>query len=306
VIVNAAGPWVDAVRALEAPGAAPKLALARGVHVVVPREKLPVGRTIVMTAADRRSVFAVPRGAVTYIGTTDTFHPAAEAWPPITPADVDYLLSAAAGRFSTPRLAVGDIVAVWSGIRPLVAQEGKSASDISRKDELWSGPGGVLSIAGGKLTAYRQMAERVVDQVAAALARKAAASRTADEPLPGGDADPARVRAELLRAGLDELQAERLVGLYGGEAAEAIAGGAGPAAEAKRAVLVEGALSLEDYWARRSARACFDPDAGMASLEAAAAAMAPLLGWSPERTRAEVDRCRARHARDMAGLVSGT
>jgi glycerol-3-phosphate dehydrogenase len=219
----------------------------------------------------------------------------------VTPEDVDYLLSAAGARFRSPRLATSDITSLWSGIRPLVAQEGKSASDISRKDELWTGPAGILSIAGGKLTAYRQMAERVVDQVEAELGRKVTASRTAEEPLPGGDADPATLRAALLGRGIDAPDADRLVGLYGGEVGEVLTGGGGPAAEATRAVLIEGALRLEDYWRRRSARAWFDPDAGMNALEAAAGAMAPLLGWSPNRTAEEIGHCRSQHLRDMAG-----
>lgn len=302
VIVNAAGPWVDAVRALESAGATSRLALARGVHLVVPRAALPVRRTVIMSAADRRSVFAVPKGAVTYIGTTDTFHPVAEAWPPVTPDDVDYLLSAAAARFCTSRLTADDIVSVWSGVRPLVAQAGKSASDISRKDELWIGPGGILSIAGGKLTAYRRMAERVVDEVAISLGRAVAACRTALDPLPGGDVAPANLRAELLAAGRDEVDVDRLIGLYGSEVRDIATAGSGPAVEAARAVLCEGALRLEDYWARRSARAWFDPDAGMAALAAAADAMAPLLGWSTDRVAQEIAGCREQHRRDMASL----
>jgi glycerol-3-phosphate dehydrogenase len=302
VFVNAAGPWVDAVRALEAPAADRRLALARGVHLVVRRESLPVNRTVIMTAADKRSVFAVPKGEVTYIGTTDTLHPVAETWPPVTRTDVDYLLSAAAQRFRSPRLSADDVVAVWSGIRPLVAQEGKSASDISRRDELWTGPAGILSIAGGKLTAYRCMAERVVDQVETRLGRAATTSRTATEVLPGGGEDPEAVRASLVAEGRTQAAVDRLVGLYGDETATVLASGDGPDAEARRAVLAEGALTLEDYWSRRSARAWFDPDAGMASLDAAGEAMAPLLGWSADRLASEIAVCRDQHRRDMDGV----
>jgi glycerol-3-phosphate dehydrogenase len=302
MIVNAAGPWVDAIRALEEPGAGVRLALARGVHLVVPRAKLPVNRTIIMTAADKRSVFAVPKGAVTYLGTTDTFHDTAETWPPITDADADYLLAASAARFNVRPLTAADIVSVWSGMRPLVAQAGKSASDISRRDELWTGPAGVLSIAGGKLTAYRQMAERVVDEVETALGRTPSTCRTAVLPLPGGNVDPAKAQAALEASGLEAAAADRLVGLYGSEAVALAATGTGPAVEAANAVLREGALRLEDYWARRSARAWFDPDGGLGALEAAAAAMAPLLDWSPDRRTAEIAACRDQRTRDMAGL----
>ncbi|HEY5107902.1 MAG TPA: glycerol-3-phosphate dehydrogenase/oxidase [Caulobacteraceae bacterium] len=303
VIVNAAGPWVDAVRALESADAAPRLKLTRGIHLVVPRQALPVERTIVMTAADRRGVFAVPHGAVTYIGTTDTFHPQPEAWPEITGADADYLIAAATARFSSPPLTRADVVTAWAGVRPLVGEEGKSASDISRRDELWTGPAGVLSIAGGKLTAYRQMAERVVDQIEKALGRKHSRCRTASEPLPGGDVDPAALRSQLEGKSIAGLEADRLVTLYGARAPEVIAEGAGPAAEARHAVLAEGALTLEDYWVRRSARAWFDLDAGMGALRPAAEAMAPLLGWSDQQTQAQVAACIAIQRADMAAFA---
>jgi glycerol-3-phosphate dehydrogenase len=290
VIINAAGPWVDAVRALEAADAPARLQLTKGVHLVVPREKLPVSRTIIFPAADRRSVFAVPKGETTYLGTTDTFHPTTEDWPEITAADADYLLAAAAARFSGPPLTHADIASAWSGVRPLVGEEGKSASDISRKDELWVGLACVLSIAGGKLTAYRKMAERVVDQIEQSLDRKGGKCRTAKDPLPGGDVDVEAMTRALEQGGLSHAEAARRVGLYG---AEAPGVGAGPAGEAAHAVLHEGALTLEDYWVRRGARAWFDLDPAFPALDAAADAMAPLLGWSADERRRQIDHCRA-------------
>jgi glycerol-3-phosphate dehydrogenase len=272
MVVNAAGPWVDAVRALEASDAPPRLSLTRGVHLVVPRARLPISRTVILTAADRRGVFAVPRGEITYLGTTDTFYPDAETWPPITTEDADYLFAAAADRFSSAPLTYGDLISVWAGVRPLIAEPGKSASDISRKDELWTGPAGVLSIAGGKLTAYRRMAERVVDAVETGLGHKPQASRTADEALIGGDADLSSIPG-------------------------------GTAAQAAYAVTHEGALTLEDYWVRRSSRAWFDPDAGLSALVPAAAAMAPLLGWSDDRQAAEIAACRTIRNDDMKAFL---
>ncbi len=270
IIVNAAGPWADSVRAMEDAGSASRLTLARGVHLVIPHARLPINRTIIMNAADGRGVFAVPKGPVTYLGTTDTFHPDAEAWPPITAQDVEYLLAATNRRFAVDPITPADIVSVWSGVRPLVAQAGKSASEISRRDELWTGPAGMISIAGGKLTAYRQMAQRVVDAVELAMGRKPQASRTAVTPLIGGD------------AGAD------IASIPGGVSAQAI-----------HAVLVEGALTLEDWWVRRSGRAFFDLDAGMGALQTAADAMAPLLGWSSAEIARQVAICRDQHTRDM-------
>jgi len=296
VIINAAGPWVDALRALEDPAAASRLTLTKGIHLVVPAARLPVARTIIMPAADRRSVFAVPKGDMTYLGTTDTFYPDADYWPRIEAADVDYLLAAAAQRFTIDPLTRGDIVSAWSGVRPLVAQAGKSASEISRKDEIWTGPGGVLSIAGGKLTAYRMMAERIVDMTEERLGRKVTAARTGTEPLVGGDVDVAALTRRLGAPG------DRLVSLYGSEAQAIAEAGGGPAVEAAHAVLQEGALTLEDYWVRRSARAWFDPDGGLAALAPAAEAMAGLLGWSPAETQAQIETCRALRADSLSAL----
>ncbi|MEO8114530.1 MAG: glycerol-3-phosphate dehydrogenase/oxidase, partial [Phenylobacterium sp.] len=296
VIVNAAGPWVDALRRLEDGSAPAQVQLSKGVHLVVSKARLPVGRTIIMPAADRRSVFAVPKGAHTYIGTTDTFYPASDYWPRIEAADVDYLLAAAAARFSTEPLKHGDIVSAWSGVRPLVAEEGKSPSDISRKDEVWTGPGGMLSIAGGKLTAYRQMAERIVDMAEQALGRKVSKARTAEDPLVGGDLDPAAL-INRLATEVGAPAAERLVQLYGSEAGEVTGG---PASEARHAVLAEGALTLEDWWVRRSARAWFDDS--LEALAPAAAEMASLLGWSAAETGRQVEACRTLRAETLAAL----
>lgn len=296
VIINCAGPWVDALRALEDRHGPTRLTLTKGVHLVTPRARLPVTRTVIYPAADRRSLFAVPKGEVTYIGTTDTFHPQAEHWPQITGDDVRYLLEATNARFDVAPLDGRDLVSAWSGLRPLVAQEGKSASEISRKDEVWTGPGGVLSIAGGKLTAYRRMAERIVDLAEETLGRSPTPCRTAETPLQGGDVDVAAARRACAVDG------DRLVGLYGADAPEIASAGGGPAVEARHAVLSEGAVTLEDYWVRRSARAWFDPDGGVAALAPAAEAMAPLLGWSQADIAREVAGCMARRAALMSAM----
>ena len=302
-IVNAAGPWVDAIRALEDPAAPPKLSLTKGVHVVVPHERLPLARTVLMNAADRRPVFAVPRQHVTYVGTTDTFHAQSDRWPEITAADADYLFEAAERSFTTRPLKLTDVVSSWSGIRPLVSQKGKSPSEISRRDEVWVGPGGILSIAGGKLTAYRAMAQRVVDRVAEQLG---APSRQQDQsrPLIGGDFSAPAPDPDAIA---ESTQEGRLLELYGSEATDVRGDSPAPSleAEVRQAVLREGALRLEDFWIRRSGRAHFDVDAGLKVLDRASSEMARLLDWSEQRCASERAACHDLHQTNNAVFLEG-
>ena len=144
-----------------------------------------------------------------------------------------------------------------------------------------------MAIAGGKLTAYRRMAERVVDSVEELLGRKPTASQTATTPLPGGDLNVDEVTQSLVKT-MPLIEAERLVALYGSEAPLAAGG---PAAEARHAVTVEGALQLEDVWVRRSNRAWFDDKGGEAALPILAQEMATLLDWSPTQTEAQIKAC---------------
>jgi len=303
VVVNAAGPWVDAVRALEETGAPPRLTLTKGVHVVLPHTRVPINHTIILRGADKRGLFAVPRDGFTYLGTTDTFYPGADTWPDITSEDVRYLFDGAQRSLKIAPLTLNDIVAVWSGVRPLVAQAGKSPSEISRRDEVWTGPSGMITIAGGKLSAYRAMAERIVDTVVDRLGKPARPVSTGEVFLPGGDFDPAVLAAFPALKALGDA-APRLIDLYGAEAEAVATEGGDVAAEARRAVLVEGAQRLEDYWVRRSVRAWFSPDAGLSALQPAAAAMAGLLGWDATRIQSEIAACRAIHDHSRAALVA--
>jgi glycerol-3-phosphate dehydrogenase len=304
LIVNAAGPWLDAIRALEDATAPKLLQLTKGIHVTLSRDRLPIQRTIIMTTPDKRSVFVVPRENFVYFGTTDTFYPESDYWPTITRDDIYYLLRCGEQVFNTPSFTDADIVSLWSGVRPLLAQEGKSPSEISRRHEFLDGPHGILSIAGGKLTSFRSMAERIVDLCEEKLGRGHVACQTASQALPGGDiAGPLYiVGRSLAEQGIPENDATRLTRLYGSETGDVLALGFGPAAEARWAVAHEGALTLEDYWVRRSARARFDDRGGLDALAPAADAMAALLTWSgPEKER-QLSNCREIRRNEMSAL----
>ncbi|MDX2003264.1 MAG: glycerol-3-phosphate dehydrogenase/oxidase [Chitinophagales bacterium] len=164
-IVNAAGPWVDELRAKDNSLKGKKLHLTKGVHIVVPFQRLPLQQAVYFDVADKRMVFAIPRGKSTYIGTTDTNYKGEIDHPTTTRADVDYLLKATNYMFPSIHLSIEDVTSSWAGLRPLIHEEGKGPSELSRKDEIFYSPSGVISIAGGKLTGFRKMAERTVDVV---------------------------------------------------------------------------------------------------------------------------------------------
>jgi glycerol-3-phosphate dehydrogenase len=301
LVINAAGPWVDVIRLMEDSGARRKLQLTEGIHVVMSHDRVPVTRTIIMNAPDHRGLFVVPRGDYVYFGTTDTFYPQAEYWPEITHADIDYLLNTAMTYLNVAPFTDKDIIALWSGLRPLLGEEGKKPSEISRRDEIMEGPGGLLSVAGGKLTSYRAMAEQLVDRCEKILNRGHVDARTAMEPLPGGDFSVsfATLCSRVESLGLTPQEAKRAVFLYGSEALAIFVQEKGIAPEARHAVLSEGALTLEDYWVRRSARARFDKNGGIADLEAAAEVMGELLGWAePEKVR-QIESCLSIRSREM-------
>ncbi|MFH2129569.1 MAG: glycerol-3-phosphate dehydrogenase/oxidase [bacterium] len=304
VVVNASGPWVDVVRRLEDPSVPARLQLTKGIHLVFKKQRLPLHRTVVWNAPDGRGLFAVPRGGYIYIGTTDTFYENPAYWPEITPVDIAYLMDSANTVFSGEPLTTADVVALWSGLRPLLGSEGKKPSEISRRDEVMEGVGGVLSIAGGKLTSYRSMAARLVDVCEQKLNRKPSPATTADEPLPGGDFDEpfATLCARVQQLGMTSGEAERLTRLYGSEALEIFQSGWGPAVEADHAVKYEGALTLRDYWVRRSSRAFFDENGGLDSLEPASRVMAAHLGWSESERLGQIGGCYNLRAIDLAVL----
>ena len=309
-VVNAAGPWVTGVRDFEAPDPSRGLHLSKGIHVVLPRSILPVHNPVVLGTRDRRSTFVVPRGEVVYVGTTDTSWPAGpDYWPSITRADIDYLMAPLADSFCTEPILPGHCLATWSGLRPLLAQGDKHPTEISRRDEIWEGETGLISIAGGKLTGYRKMARGVLALLFEKLGLPAV-EPVEDARLPGGDfdGDIDRMAIELSqRAEIEAMAANRLVRLYGSEASEVLAGGATPLApgapilegEVDWAIACEEAACLEDFVYRRSRAAYYEPQWCDAILEPAARRMGELLGWSPERENSEVESIRFRRQADL-------
>jgi glycerol-3-phosphate dehydrogenase len=171
-VVNAAGPWVDELRKADKSLKGKKLHLTKGVHLVVPYSKIPLKQAVYFDVSDGRMMFAIPRGKITYIGTTDTTYTGDTTHPQTTKADVNYILKAVNEMFTSVKLSEKDIISTWAGLRPLIHEEGKSPSELSRKDEIFISPSGLISIAGGKLTGFRKMAERVTDVVSEQLKKE--------------------------------------------------------------------------------------------------------------------------------------
>ena len=171
-VVNATGPWVDTLRQTNHTKTSKRLHLTKGVHLVVAHEKLPVKQAVYFDIPDGRMMFAIPRGKVTYFGTTDTNYQQDKDHVNTSLADAMYLISAVNNMFPDITISLEDVQSSWAGLRPLIHEDGKSASELSRKDEIFVSDSELISIAGGKLTGYRKMAERIVDLVSKKYERR--------------------------------------------------------------------------------------------------------------------------------------
>ena len=171
-VVNATGIWAERVADLASGSDGVRLRPSKGVHLVFAPGAVRTTAAVVAPSAahDGRYVFIVPWEDRVYAGTTDTPYQGDLDTPAVGDADRDYILAAVAGLF--PGVSDRDVVASWAGLRPLLGQDDAgdtTSSDLSRKHAVFSGPFGLYTITGGKLTTYRAMAEDLVDRVAADL-----------------------------------------------------------------------------------------------------------------------------------------
>ncbi|MBN2909848.1 FAD-dependent oxidoreductase [Polycladomyces sp. WAk] len=308
-IVNAAGPWVDFLREKDGSKQGKTLHWTKGVHIVVDQSRFPLRHAVYFDTPDGRMVFAIPRDGKTYIGTTDTDYHEDLEHPRITVEDRDYLLRAVNRMFPSLGLTPHDVESGWAGIRPLIHEAGKSPSEISRKDEMFRSDSGLITIAGGKLTGYRKMAQKVVDLVASELEAETKQNfgpcRTADLPLSGGKFGgsahyPAFLKEQIqagMEWGLAREEAEKLVRRYGSNVGlvydivkkrseEAASFGLPPDVFAALVYGVEHEMTAtpSDFFIRRTSAMFFDIDWVRRWKEPVTSAMAHLLGWDEETT----------------------
>jgi glycerol-3-phosphate dehydrogenase len=195
--------------------------------LVFSQARFPLRQSTYFDTPDGRMVFAIPRDGKTYVGTTDTNYRGELMNPRFTQEDRDYLLHAANEMFPDLKLKAADVESSWTGLRPLIHQEGKNPSEISRKDEIFVSSSGLISIAGGKLTGYRKMAETVVNLISHKLQaeghKQISHCLTRAMPISGGDVGGAHhfehfVHDRIQRGkdlGLTDKEADQLVRRYG-------------------------------------------------------------------------------------------
>lgn len=315
-VINATGPWVDEMRQLDRGKANNKhLRLTKGIHLVVDQANFPLKQAIYFdTESDKRMIFAVPRDGKTYIGTTDTVYEADKAHPIATEADRDYILDAVNYMFPTVKLDKTHIESSWAGIRPLIWEEGKNPSEISRKDEIWESDTGLLTIAGGKLTGYRHMAEEIVDRLSEVLKRdyhlSFAGCQTKHLPISGGDVGgsaqfPAFVKTQTaygVEAGLSEEESQFIARYYGTNSTllfDHFRESPYPdtpdlsrltALRLWYALNYEGVLYPDDFLIRRTGNLFFNIDAVKREKRAVIEKMAHFLGWDEVMRQAMEER----------------
>ena len=324
-VVNAAGVWSDDVRALDEGSHPNSIRPAKGVHITVPWQKVRNEVAVVIPVPkDRRSVFVVPQGRFTYVGTTDTDYDGPIDDPQCTPEDIEYLLRALNGS-CTETVTTEDIVGTWAGLRPLVkaASSGRTA-DLSRKHKVARSASGLVTITGGKLTTYREMAADTVDEVVEDVlsqrpgATEVGRSVTKKLRLRGAAGYETLASARAAYPSIDDALLEHLGGRYGGEArvlmaaieddpqlaAPVVEGLPYTWAEVRFAARHEMARSVGDVLSRRTRAQLFGRDDSAAAADAVAAVLAEELGWSTEQAdrSAQEYRDELEHERLVAEL----
>lgn len=312
VVVNATGPWCDSVRRLESPDCRPLLRPTKGVHVMVRRERIGHEAAITLTSPiDGRVMFVLPWGDFSYIGTTDTDTDESPDEVRASPADIIYLLRSANAAFPNARLSEADVLSTWAALRPLVAPDAAvAASQVPREHTIERGPGGMLSIAGGKLTTYRLMAAELVDQATEILHQHDGRARPARpptdrEPLPGGEVHHLEPLGRPgLELGLPSETVDFLVRCHGTECAAVfnlvrerrelgqplVPGHPAIEAQVVHASRRELAQRVEDVLVRRLHLYYETADRGASAAGRTAELMAEVLGWDEAGIAGETER----------------
>ncbi len=297
VAINATGIFVDGLRALDEPGAPALLAHSRGSHVVVRAAALghATAALLIPKTSDGRVLFALPWHGHVVIGTTDVPVPAPESDPHPSEAEIAYVLETVNGYVDVPLLRA-DVLATFAGLRPLVNRRATSTAKLSREHLIDVSASGLVTIAGGKWTTYRKMAQDAVD----------AAARSASLP-----PAPSRTATLQLRGAMSEVVDDDVLRVYGSDASDLAALVRDEPTLGERlhadlpytgaqvvyAARVEMARTVEDVLARRTRALFLDARAARESAPRAASLLARELGrgaaWAAEASAAFARRADA-------------
>ncbi|MGB2715227.1 MAG: glycerol-3-phosphate dehydrogenase/oxidase [Vicinamibacterales bacterium] len=305
VIVNATGAWMEPTTERFTGRRLGRIRTTKGIHIVVP--PLADHALVLYSQVDGRLLFAIPRGGLTWIGTTDTDYPGDPADARATAGEVQYLVDSVQRPF--PNLTANHVLFTTAGVRALVRQGGRESS-VSRMHKVVEGPPaaprGVISVLGGKITGYRAIAEDATDAVCRRLGARNRTSSTADTPLPGARTVEDRKRpVNSAHDHLDELYGTRAAEIRAlAQSTPELARPLSPkypeiGAEVVFAVRFEHCTRLSDFLRRRTLLGTTD-DQGWEAAAAAAELMANELGWSRSRIEEETTAYREDIARTLA------
>jgi glycerol-3-phosphate dehydrogenase len=318
VVVNATGVWAGLTEQLAGVENPIRMRPSKGVHIVVPRDRIDASVALI-TKTKTSVLFVLPWGRSWVIGTTDTTWHHGLSHPSATHADLTYLLDQANAAL-TSHLTESDVIGLYAGLRPLVDTEGLSESEISREHTVRNPVPGLVTIAGGKYTTYRVMAEDAVDACGPDLfpgrPDLLPESTTSTMPLIGA-AEPDDVLREsathAAAAFIDAAHLDRLAHRYGRllpelldvvaadpVLAQEVPGGAGTlGVEIVHAASHEGALHIDDVLTRRTRLYLEAGDRGLVAARHAARLMGDALGWDDDTRSREVSRYQQRVAAEL-------
>ena len=326
VVVNATGVWADGLLRLDDASSPTSIRPAKGIHLTVPRVKLPCDlATVLPVQEDHRSITVIPWNEHTYLGTTDTDYSGPLDDPRVEPRDITYVLNAVNAAVSSP-LRPEDVTASWAGLRPLLATTdargpapSSRTADLSRRHKVERSASGLITVTGGKLTTYRKMAADTVDAVQRELGSTGVASRTKRLRLRGSEPVNALQARQLAdKLGLDAHVLDHLQRRYGGETmavlglsidrpelrARLVDGLAHLEAEVVYAARFEMATCVDDVLSRRTRALLLDARSAAAAAVRTAELLADELGWDSARVHEECAAFACIGQRDLAAAVS--
>jgi glycerol-3-phosphate dehydrogenase len=318
VVVSATGVWADELRRLDEGAQPDSIRPAKGVHVTIPWQLVRNDIAVIISVpGDKRSLFIVPWGELPdgtfehcYVGTTDTDFAGELENPQTDEADLEYVLRAL-NHALTSTITRDDVTGVWAGLRPLVkGADSVRTADLSRRHSIRTSDAGLVTVTGGKLTTYREMARDTVDVVTRSLGararcrtkRMALLGAEGFQSLPAEHPDAHLAR----RYGSEAAEVKALIALDPSLAEPLVPGLRYLRAEAVHAARREMATTVVDVLARRTRAHLHDRAACLAAAPDVAALLGRELGWSAAEVARQIDDYRAMCAAEMAAATAGS